>query len=54
MGWRGQHNREQDAREEWAKLPLRERYDWGGIALTLATLVVVVLAVFVLPRFLKW
>ena len=53
MGWRGKHNREQDAREEWAKLPLRERYDWGGIALTLATLVVVALAVFVLPHFLK-
>jgi hypothetical protein len=36
MGWRGQQNREDDARAEWAKLPLRERYDWRGIALTVA------------------
>jgi len=36
MGWRGQQNREDDARAEWAKLPLRERYDWRGMALTAA------------------
>jgi hypothetical protein len=36
MGWRGQHNRDEDAREEWKRLPLRERYDWRGIALTVA------------------
>ena len=34
FGWRGQHNREDDEREEWTKLPLRERYDWRGLALT--------------------
>ena len=54
MGWRGQHNRDEDARQEWAKLPLRERYDWPGIALTLAIVVAILLAVFFLPRFLKW
>ena len=53
MGWRGQHNREQDAREEWAKLPLRERYDLRGIALTLAVVVAVALAVFVLQALIK-
>jgi len=36
VGWRGQQNREDDARAEWAKLPLRERYDWRGLALTAA------------------
>ncbi len=50
MGCRGQYNRDRAAGEEWAKLPLRERYDWHGIAVTLATVVAIVLAVFVLPR----
>ena len=54
MGWRGQHNREQDARAEWAKLPLSERYDWAGIAMTLAALAAMVLAIFVAPHFLGW
>jgi hypothetical protein len=36
MGWRGQQNREDDERAEWAKLPLRERYDWLGLAFTVA------------------
>jgi hypothetical protein len=38
MGWRGQHNRDEDARNEWRALPLRERYDWLRIVITLAAL----------------
>jgi hypothetical protein len=41
MGYRGQQNRDDDARAEWAKLPLRDRYDWRGVALTVAILAAV-------------
>ncbi|MBS4006051.1 MAG: hypothetical protein KGZ91_21985 [Afipia sp.] len=33
MGWRGQHNRDEDAEREWRKLPFRDRYDWPSLAL---------------------
>jgi hypothetical protein len=40
MGWRGQANRDDDAEHQWRTLPLRERYDWRAIGMTLAGLAV--------------
>ena len=42
MGYRGQQNRDDYARAEWARLPLRERYDWRGMALTVAMIAAIV------------
>ena len=36
MGWRGKNNRDEEACALWRALPLRERYDWRGIDVTLA------------------
>lgn len=41
MGWRGQANRDDDAERQWRMLPLRDRYDWRAISMTLAELAVV-------------
>jgi hypothetical protein len=35
MGWRGQDNRDRDEEAAWRSLPLRERYAWRRIAVTL-------------------
>ena len=32
MGWRGHHNRDDDASAKWRAQPLRDRYDWVAIA----------------------
>lgn len=48
MGYRGQQNRDDDARAEWARLPLRERYDWHGIALTVVLVAAIVAALLAL------
>jgi hypothetical protein len=46
MGWRGQHNRDLDEERQWRELPLRQRYDWWGVAIfVVGVLVVVVLIV---------
>lgn len=44
MGWRGQHNRDQDEAREWRKRPLRERYDWVSIAIFVTLLVTFIFA----------
>lgn len=36
MGWRAQQNREDDEERERRRLPLRERYDWGALAMLAA------------------
>jgi hypothetical protein len=36
MGWRGQANRDEDAERQWRALPLRERYRWTELGVTLA------------------
>lgn len=46
MGWRTDDAYDRAAREEWRKLPLRDRYQWDVIAL-----VVVILAAVVWFRF---
>ena len=53
MGYRGQQNRDDDEREEWRRLPLRERYDWRGMAWTVALCVVAVSAIALLSRVLR-
>jgi hypothetical protein len=35
MGWRGQHNRDEEERRQWRALPLRKRYDWPGVVFAL-------------------
>jgi len=48
MGWRGQANRDDDAERQWRALPLRERYDWMAIGMTLAGLAAIGALVFFL------
>ena len=49
MGWRGQANRDEDAERQWRALPLRERYRWTGLCVTLAA-VAAILALFFFLR----
>ena len=43
---RGQHNRDEDARNEWRALPLRGRYDWLRMVITPAAVGAIVALVF--------
>ena len=38
MGWRGQDNRDLEEERRWRELPLRDRYDWPGIAMVVVGL----------------
>ncbi len=44
MGWRGQHNRDENEAREWRKRPLRERYDWVSIAIFITLLAAFIFA----------
>ena len=46
MGWRGQDNRDRDEEKRWGELPVRERYDWPGIALTVLIIAITVAFLF--------
>jgi hypothetical protein len=50
MGWRGQHNQE-DEEERWRWLPFRERYNWSMVRLTVGLAITVILF-FILNRWL--
>ncbi|WP_157096168.1 hypothetical protein [Methylosinus sp. R-45379] len=45
MGWQGQHHRDLDDERQWRELPLRQRYDWWGVAVFVVGVVAVVVLI---------